>query len=193
MRRGFPKPLYQQTGAGSVLEKQGRRTWSAQKAESFTFYTVFIHGKHEQPSGLHAVKSQLHFWDYFGKVDNRISWNMFMKLKLVLLMIKAECSWDKEPIIKKINFVQNKSFKKNVWHHCSIILMELIKASYWMTTIYCGPVNTWVSIVPSSWVFLLLFSIYTYCLLRTVLPKTLFLSSHQLLRKIGDITRIEKG
>lgn len=40
------------------------RTQSAQEAGSFTFYTVFIHGKNEQTSGLHEVKSQLHFWNY---------------------------------------------------------------------------------------------------------------------------------
>lgn len=36
----------------------------------------------------------------FGKVENLISWSVFMKLKWILVVLKAKCHWDKEPIIK---------------------------------------------------------------------------------------------
>lgn len=36
----------------------------------------------------------------FGKVENLISWSVFMKLKWILVVVKAKCRWDKEPIIK---------------------------------------------------------------------------------------------
>lgn len=76
-----------------VQQDQPRR----QASLHFTLY-LYI-GKMNRLQG--PVQSNLNCISgiIFGKAENLISWHVLREVKLVLV-IKAKCNWDKEPIIK---------------------------------------------------------------------------------------------